>query len=122
RAGERWRELTVEGPLPPARRDHALVWDADRRRAVLFGGRGNGIFAALDDTWVFDGERWTRIAHDVHPVARTGHAMVWDAERGVVVLFGGMSGGDALDDTWELHGDTWIEVPTATTPPARLWH
>ena len=40
------------------------------------------------------------------PGARFAHAMAYDSQREVVVLFGGApTPGTALDDTWEWNGE-----------------
>jgi hypothetical protein len=36
---------------------HALAYDADRRRVVLFGGQTAG--ATVEETWEWDGLTWT---------------------------------------------------------------
>ena len=45
---KRWKQLDVD-PHPGWRVGHAMVWDAERREAVLFGGTLDGFLA---DTWV----------------------------------------------------------------------
>lgn len=58
---------------------------------------------------------------------RWGHAMAYDSDRGVVVLFGGERGNDGnleyFDDTWEYDGGSWkrINVP-GSKPSARSFH
>ncbi|GMU80430.1 MAG: hypothetical protein AMXMBFR47_03010 [Planctomycetota bacterium] len=53
------------------------------------------------------------------PPPRQNHGMVYDAQRGVVVLFGGYRGGFGFyDDTWEWDGLNWAQV-TTTGPSAR---
>jgi len=64
---------------------------------------------------------WTRQALAVHPPARTGSAMAYDAATGTVVLFGGdgTSLGSFLADTWTWNGTTWMKRHPAASPPAR---
>jgi len=64
--------------------------------------------------------RWF-LAGSRSDMERASAAMVYDAHRGVVVLFGGRDGGER-SDTWEYDGSTWTQVSTAHTPPARYWH
>jgi hypothetical protein len=53
------------------------------------------------------------------PSPRQNHAVVYDRQRGVVVLFGGYRGGFGFyDDTWEWDGASWTHVQT-TGPPSR---
>jgi hypothetical protein len=47
-----WIELNPDGPLPPARTDHAVAYDPVRDRMVLFGGYGNGPY--MNDVWTLN--------------------------------------------------------------------
>ncbi|MEC8253501.1 MAG: kelch repeat-containing protein [Planctomycetota bacterium] len=57
------------------------------------------------------------------PSARVGHCMAYDAQRQVVVLFGGdaspLVAGGALGDTWEWDGQQWAQRSPANAPPPR---
>jgi hypothetical protein len=56
------------------------------------------------------------------PPARYGHAMSYDSQRGVTVLFGGAaSPGGTQNDTWEWDGVSWTQVATSG-PVARSGH
>ncbi len=97
---------------------------ADTRRGVvvLFGGARALTGAMLDETWEWDGATWRLIptAPGPGPVARSGHAMAYDARRGRVVLFGGVDrGGRLLGDTWEWDGARWIAMAPAASLSAR---
>jgi hypothetical protein len=50
---------------------------------------------------------WTQ-KQDVGPPARSDVAMVFDAARSCVVLFGG-AGGSLFNDTWEWDGENWTQ-------------
>lgn len=115
--GNAW--FTRSGPQPPARLGGAMTYDSKRRRIVLVGGRTSAV--ALDDMWIWDGERWTE--HGFGPGARWGHSLVFDAARDRVVLFGGQRDTGALDDVWEWDGATWMQVTTTgEAPTARYDH
>ncbi|MFN0133539.1 MAG: kelch repeat-containing protein [Phycisphaerales bacterium] len=60
---------------------------------------------------------WTN-ANVSGPPARSGHAMAYDSARGVVVLFGGLSG-TSLGDTWEWNGTAWSLRATTGPSPRR---
>ena len=74
----------------------------------------------LDDLWGFDGQQWTHKLDnaDEAPAGRSGAAMAYDGDRGVVTLFGGYVEIAAEDtdseisatDTWELDGSDWTQV------------
>lgn len=55
------------------------------------------------------------------PRDRSGHAMAFDAARGVTVLFGGRRRTALLGDTWTFDGTTWRQV-AATGPAPRELH
>jgi len=123
--GSDWREhdpVTV----PHARAWHALAWDTGRRRAVLFGGFGDANGCGADgefgcsDTWEWDGSDWSLCASAVVPEVRMGPAMVYDAARARVVLFGGIAPDSwTLRDTWEWNGLTWVEQHPLLSAPSR---
>jgi hypothetical protein len=90
-------------------------------RVVIFGGSTDIEQNAFDDTWVFDGTRWTQA--DV--VGPSGRSAPWMASlNGKVALFGGTESQDPeggfplLSDTWTFDGSTWTRV-TGPGPSAR---
>jgi hypothetical protein len=82
---------------PTGRIRHALAYDANHRRVVLFGGLRAPNY--VGDTWEWDGATWRLQAVAAAPSARENHAMAHDAGRGQLVLFGGWD--------FQLRGDTW---------------
>lgn len=114
----RWTRIDT-GP-PPARRNAMIAYDNLRRRTVLFGGAGMGSLQ-YNDTWEWDGTRWTRIDTVSSPPPRQGGAMAFDPTRGTIVLFGGL-GTSALADTWEYAGSTWRPVVVTGAPAPRYNH
>ena len=68
---------------------------------------------------------WTETTSGTAPSARHTHAMAYDSERGVIVLFGG-NAKDPLDnymgDTWEWEGNSWTEKLPLLSPSARAMH
>lgn len=112
-----WTQKQDIGPMP--RIGHAMTYDANRGRIVLFGGNplSSGL---LNDTWEWDGENWTQMA-DMGPLARSGCAMAYDIERSRVVLFGGAADGLIVGDTWEWDGVDWTQVADSGPAP-RVGH
>jgi hypothetical protein len=87
---------------------------------VLFGGLGE---AAFDDTWTWDGTKWTWRKVTPHPPGRYHHAMATLGRK--VVLFGGWgeaNGGTLYDDTWVWDGNAWEEKHPAHKPTPREGH
>ncbi len=110
--GDSWTLRSTEGPEP--RSGHAMAYDTQRQVSVLFGG---GVGCCIgpeeyrNDTWEWDGTSWA-LRSTTGPSPRDTHAMAYDADRGVTVLFGGfgVSGASThqLDDTWEWNGSQWL--------------
>src|SRR5262249_37811391 len=100
-----------------------MVYDATRRRVVLFGGgeRGSPPATDLSDVWEWDGSSWSRRAGTM-PQARFASRMVHDPVRDKVVLFGGTTGlsNYFLADTWLWDGSSWTRGP-AGGPPTRSY-
>jgi cysteine-rich repeat protein len=104
------------------RHGHAIAYDNQRARLVMFGGETTTI---NDDTWEWDGVSWAQLFPTVVPAPRRDHALVYDSLRGVVVLFGGREGTSDppfLGDTWEWDGMTWTLRTPPVSPPARYRH
>lgn len=86
---------------------HAMAYDSVRSRVVLFGGMYSNLFLEAA-TWEWDGLHWVAVnAGTAMPSQRLDHAMAFDRNRGVVVLFGGDTGREKLGDTWEWDGRAW---------------
>jgi hypothetical protein len=118
--GLTWIQPATTGPA--ARYEHAMAYDSQRGRIVLFGG-GDGtgtLNGEHGDTWEWDGASWVQVAI-TGPLARQGHAMAYDSQRGRTVVFGGSTYNPyyvELGDTWEWDGAAWAQV-SATGPAAR---
>ncbi len=105
--GTVWTQRVVSGP--PARSGHAMAYDIARGVTVLFGGYTDPNTGAVSgETWEWNGTTWMQRVV-TGPSPRNNHAMVYDAARGVSVLFGGSSGGD---ETWEWNGSVWTRRAT----------
>jgi hypothetical protein len=117
--GTDW-SMPLASPVPPSRWDPSMVYDPIRHEVVLFGGMINDSRDRLNDTWTWDGVRWTRHETPVSPGARTNAAAGFYPGTGKLVMFGGDGPGAViLDDTWTWDGNTWEKVATATTPNRR---
>src|SRR5262249_7477567 len=46
-----WQQRTSNSGQPSARYGHAMVWDSDRQRIVMFGGFGGPSRVRLNDIW-----------------------------------------------------------------------
>jgi alpha-tubulin suppressor-like RCC1 family protein len=110
------------------RSEAAMAYDTARGVTVLFGGAGSE--GVKGDTWEFDGTTWVdRTPADPNdsPPPRCFHAMAYDMNRQVTVLFGGHDPNDLYlkADTWEWDGTTWLDKTPADpndSPHRRCWH
>jgi hypothetical protein len=60
--GSTWTQLDAGGAgRPDARAMGYIAYDRKRDRVVLFGGRNGWPKGDLNDTWEWDGRRWTRV-------------------------------------------------------------
>src|SRR5687767_5916417 len=107
-----------------ARNAHALAFDEKRKKTVLFGGADAE--KVLNETWEFDGKKWSPIFTKEAPSPRTFPTMAYDAARRKTLLFGGnrvLFGKDKndyefLNDFWEYDGKNWRKI-AVPTPPRR---
>jgi len=108
--GSTWTPAFVTGP--GERHEHAMAYDAHRKRVVLFGG------ASTDDTWEWDGASWKAVGTVHAPTPRAAAMMAYDPVRGVIVLAGGRdyTSGVVKTDTWTYDGSDWHD--TLVTAPA----
>lgn len=114
--------LSAPPPQLDVRNAHAMAYDGNRGRVILFGGADAS--KVCGDTWEYDGRKWTRVSSD-GPGPRTFPAMTYDHRRKRVVLFGGnrvLFGAKPedsrfLDDTWEWDGRRWKQIKVNGPPP-----
>lgn len=71
---------------------------------VLFGGVDSS-----DETWLWDGRRWTPVTPKSSPPARAGAAIAYDPATRLLMLYGGEGSneGTQFNDTWAWNGTTW---------------
>ena len=123
--GEQWQEISVApGTAPSSSQGHAMAYDPQRDRVVLFGGAFHGVGGEISlrrDTWEWDGEQWEHLTN-TGPTARTDHAMAYDGRRGQVVLFGGWGAAGDIGDMWGWDGEQWEEIPIIDGPTPRRNH
>jgi hypothetical protein len=123
--GSSWTRRTTGNPGRTL--GGAMAFDAVRGVALLFGGSvspSNG--GERQETWLWDGAAWTQLFPANMPPRRQGHALVYDANRQVIVMFGGsyVSGNPfpiVLGDTWEWNGTSWsLRSSTGPSPRSQL--
>ncbi|MFN8483978.1 MAG: kelch repeat-containing protein [Anaerolineae bacterium] len=119
--GVNWTQVAIGNPSPAPRYAHAMIYDDQRKRIVLFGGYNASQF--FNDTWEYDGSAWAQISTPHAPPERSDSALAFDRARQRVLLFGGSrTGGQLLNDTWEYDGGDWVELNPAQRPSTRADH
>lgn len=120
-----WILVEVDDKPAPLQ-DGEAAYDTKRNKLVLFGGAagylGDNQWDYKNETWEWDGNAWMKMSSEEYPPARLDHAIAYDENRGVVVLFGGLGQAGRLSDTWEWDGTTWTEIITDTHPSGRSGH
>ncbi|MDH4271827.1 MAG: hypothetical protein OEW18_07605 [Candidatus Aminicenantes bacterium] len=110
---------------------HAMAYDADSKRVILFGGQtGDPETSISAETWAYDPlkNRWQKMEPTASPQATSAQAMAYDRESDRVILHGG--GGlydkDRLEEfvlrqTWayDFNSNAWTKMSDG---PPRIGH
>ena len=106
------------GATPAARQWAAMAYDPGRKRTVLYGGQG-ATNNDLDDTWEWDGQRWTQ-SQSQSPGPRFWPAMAYDPSKQRMLVYGGKY----LTDTFVYDGQ-WKQLENGSGPgalhPTMVW-
>jgi hypothetical protein len=124
-------KLTTVGTPPVARAGHAVVYDHDRDRLLVFGGDSSTVYGGgvLGDLWQLDftgsaDGRWQPLAigsTTLAPPPLRDAAVALDEARGLMVLFGGARDGASFSaELWayNLVSDAWLKLATAGDLPS----
>ncbi len=120
-SGGSWTE--IDSATPPARFHHGMTYDSTRGRIVLYGGNVDGIIS--DSTWEFDlsTQTWEMVNTSESPPGLNYHAMVYDDENKVVILFGGVNDKSVpTNETWVYDGSNWVNMRPSDAPSIRRGH
>lgn len=114
-----WTQVPVA--VRPPRRTNPLgfVYDAARRKLLLWGGMDRSTSNALGDAWEWDATTGTwasRTPSSGRVPARESFAAYYDPVRGAPTMFGG--GGNFWD---AYHQDAWEWQPGTAARPAFVW-
>jgi hypothetical protein len=128
---------------PPPRDAHAVAYDSQSERIIVFGGRarltesvvsGYNESDFLHDVWSYnvDTNTWTNVTPAEGPTGRFFHGLAYDSKADCVLLFGGQTyeifsiGTDfagVMGDTWafDLEAGTWTNRTPAISPGPRSY-
>lgn len=119
-----WSMLTPAGDVPQARSAHAMGYDPNTKKMILFGG--NAQSRCLGDTWAYDPatNTWAQLTPlgDI-PSPRYGASLVFDPGLNKFLLFGGRDSAD-LNDLWSFDpaAGAWARLdPAGDVPSARSY-
>lgn len=118
-----WTEMKPSNS-PPVRNYHAMAYDTQADRVILFGGadpQDKGIM----DTWAynFNTNTWQELerGEGEYPSGRYYHTLAYNTVADRSILYGGSSGGA---ETWSYDYSTniWTKLEPAENPGKRSMH
>jgi hypothetical protein len=135
RTGTTWSEVTTF-VQPSYRSRAAAAYDPLRGKVVLFGGQEScsycvsaGFSSGKNDTWEWDGRKWTQISATNSPSVRGGAWADYNSSTKTTMLFGGdnysvSANGSTSTRSWyadlySYNGSAW-SVPSLSTGRAGL--
>ncbi len=106
-----WARVRIRGAMPPGRAAFDQVFDASRRRLIVFAGN-DCVYPGFHDTWVlaFDDSTlasgsWLQLAPDSSaglPLARDGYTAAYDTATARLFIFGGRASAVVTGELWAL--------------------
>ena len=108
-----WRNQTST-LIPTAVAPFRLIYDASRKKAVLFASDSRS--ANRIGTWEWDGSTWVDVTvTNNNPTTRSGFHVAYDSQQYHVILFGQESSTSELSDIWRWNGNTrrWTRINSA---------
>jgi cysteine-rich repeat protein len=115
-------DLTIQ---PPAAADHSLHFDATANVVVEIAADADSPFGQLQ-SWLFDGQTWTRATTTNAAFNRHGQAVAFDRSRNVAVMFGGTPRDSQSSDIvrWEVRSNgnvqQWRQLTVTLNPSAKF--
>jgi len=118
-----WKNMSPKS-APNPRYMHAMAYDSDSDRAILFGGNDEYSSLFNNDTWTYDynNNTWKEINPLISPSPRDGHRMVYDSKSDVIILFGGQVRNYSYsNETWSynFNTNTWLNMSPVQSPTLR---
>ena len=100
----------AQSPAPPRRAHHSLVYDDAGKRVLLTGGStpvdSGRSFVFFNDTWAFDGTRWTKLGEAGQRLS--GAQLAYDTKLNRIMSFGGYADRMSLPDLRSFDGKDWL--------------
>jgi N-acetylneuraminic acid mutarotase len=112
-----WTEMSPE-VSPPGRKDHAMAYDAESDRVILWGGGGTSPID-VGGVWTYDlnTDTWVELESNDMPSPIKGAAMVYDALNDRILLY-------FHKEFWayDYDKDQWRLLSDSPDPLWLLWH
>lgn len=119
--GTTW--TTSAAPSPKFRESPSAALDPVQHRIIVVGGRDPFSNDRFNDTWEFDGMKWTSGPGPWPDGAgRSRATMAYDVARKQLVLFAGEVDETGTNDTFVRTGSTWAEASPSMRPGPRDGH
>jgi N-acetylneuraminic acid mutarotase len=108
-----------------------MVYDQESDVVILIDGLSEfpgSPGARLGDLWVFSvsSNNWTKMNPSERPpsMGTMRGGLAYDSKHDVVILFGGVGGGQSWKETWayDYNSNTWTNKTPNVSPPARDAH
>ncbi len=116
------QKYPVDSPSPRAW-GNAMAYDSANEMTLLFGGYYLG--SKYDETWAYNStaNNWVNMSPPTNPGAYSQHAVTYDSERDLLILFGGAAPG-LMAETWAYNytNNSWSNRAPAASPTARVSH
>lgn len=122
--GESWKSVSSE-KAPDRRRFSGLVYDANLKKIILFGGYDNTL-NFRDDTWSWDGKAWSEIKAKTRPPHRAQTVMWYDPLAKKTIVYSGVGRPNIEQrvtryaDMWSFDGTNWTAMNISQTPGIRF--
>ena len=103
---------------PPPCVDAKLVWADSLHRLLLTNCFDQEDLASVETVWAWDGIAWELLSED-GPPANVVTGFAWDADRNVLVRYGGIPvpSQECSPETWEWDTTEWREVDAEPPGP-----
>ncbi|MBI4726632.1 hypothetical protein HY768_05335 [candidate division TA06 bacterium] len=126
--GCEWTSVPYQSP--DALFFHAMIYDSDKHRMIIFGGcNGDGWLTETNEVFALDltEMKWEQLfCSGSKPFPRDGHCMVYDAVNQRMIVFGGGHFVEMLyfQDVWALDMNTleWDSLTPSGNPPQGMLH
>lgn len=128
-AANRWTLAAPDLEPPGNCRQQQHVFDPEHGRYFRFTGTSGDhgwqwmreVYANEASVWSFDpgANRWHNMRPMPEPAVGPQRAAAWDSDHGVIVVFGGVRGGDGTN-VYDPHANTWTMMNPSDEPAGRV--